>query len=69
MNDKKTCDNCTNKYLCPNFNKFGACMGWGDRETFIGLLKLSFGFLLPTEKLIDSIFERIKRIQEEKEQK
>lgn len=63
---KKTCKNCTNKYLCPNYDKFGTCMGWGEREVFIGLIKLSFGFLLPTEKIIDKVFEHIKQIQDEK---
>lgn len=66
MKDKKTCDNCTNKYLCPNFNKYGACMGWGDREVFIGLIKLSFGMFLP-KQFIDDKFEFIKRLQEEQE--
>lgn len=66
MKNKKTCDNCVNKYLCPNFNKFGTCMGWGNREVFIGLIKLNFGFLPPIDKHIDKVFENIKKIQEEK---
>lgn len=64
MKDKKTCDNCTNKYLCPTFNKCGACMGWGEREVFIGLIKLSFGMYLSTE-IIDNKFKFIERLQNE----
>ncbi len=65
MGDKKTCENCTNKYLCPNFNKFGTCMGWGDREVFIGFIKLWFA-PLQIDNLIDRVFENIERIQNER---
>ncbi len=65
MKVEKTCDNCTNKYLCPNFNKCGACMGWGEREVFIGFVKLLFGMVLPPS-FIEERFDHIKQIQEEK---
>lgn len=64
MKDKKTCENCTNKYLCTNFNKFGTCMGWGDRQVFIGLIKLMFAFCLP-EEFINDRFKFIEDIQNE----
>ena len=63
--DDKTCYNCTNRYLCPNFAKFGACLGWCDKEAFIGLIKLNFGFLLP-EQFIDDRFKQIQQIQDER---
>lgn len=62
--ETKTCKNCTNKYICPTYNKIGACMGWGDRGAFIGLIKLNFGLYIPT-KIIDDQFEFIKHLQEE----
>ncbi len=65
IKEERTCDNCTNKFLCPNANMNGACMGWGEREVFIGLVKLCFGMQLHPE-LIDEAFKHVEKIQGER---
>lgn len=58
---QKSCQNCPNKFLCPTYNVDKPCMGWGDRELFIGLLKLFF-IDIPSS-YIDERMEAIEKAQ------
>ena len=50
---KKTCDNCISRLICPTKGK--VCAGHNDEKVFKGLIKLSFGYKLDTNKILDDI--------------
>lgn len=58
MIDKKSCDTCVSRLICPN--NYRVCAGWNDEELFWGLVKLHFPF---QDEFIDKKREFIKKSQ------
>lgn len=57
----KSCQTCTNRFICPTFKGDECCDGYNDEQVFNGLLKMLFGG--KANEYIDSMLEKCKIIQ------
>lgn len=53
--DTKSCENCVNKLICPNFGVFGTCSGYNDAGCFEALLGLLFIGNVSTDTIHDKL--------------
>ena len=60
------CQNCTNRYICPTFEKDKCCMGYNDEELFASLLKMMF-IGRDLDEFIAHKLKSIKELQNKKE--
>lgn len=61
LKDRKCCQTCVSRFICPTYRENECCMGYNDEQVFGSLLKMMFGGM--ANEHIDSMLEKVKIIQ------
>ena len=60
---ERKCQTCANRFICPTFKQDKCCMGYNDKEVFVGLLKMLFMGI--PEEIVDNRIKIVEMIQEQ----
>ena len=65
MKEKRKCQNCANRFICPTYRENECCDGYNDKGVFAGLIRLSIMPFVDYDHILERL-EAVERIQKGK---